>query len=169
MWMSTHTIIVTLHCCVTESVHVGIHAMRFYDVTIFNNSLHHVYVKRSAQHDGWSTVVTYRVVAPRIETTHSNHFKTASVYSYTWQARQDCPHLGERGLGKILDKQSRALRAGRCRVLWQQTIRSGRHARDAVTYTDTKQLWFRHNSVMLTRGLRCGKHSWQSCSMSFCM
>ena len=77
--MSTHTIIVTLHCCVTESVHVGIHAMRFYDVTIFNNSLHHVYVKRSAQHDGRSTVVTYRVVAPRIETTHSNHFKTASV------------------------------------------------------------------------------------------
>ena len=77
MWMSTHMIIVTLQCCVTESVHVGIHVMALYDVigliVVFNTSLHHVYVKRSALHDGRSTVVAYRVVAPWIATTHSNH------------------------------------------------------------------------------------------------
>ena len=71
------TIIVTLQRCVTESVHVGIHVVTLDDVTglivAFNNSLHHVYVKRSALHDGRSTVVAYRVVAPQIATTHSNH------------------------------------------------------------------------------------------------
>ena len=50
--MSTHKIIVLLQCCFTVSAHVGIHVMTIDDATGFNNSVHHVYVKRSVLHDG---------------------------------------------------------------------------------------------------------------------
>ena len=52
---------VTLQCCVTVSVHVGIHVMTLYDVTGFNNTVSIMCMQREVR--CMMVVVAYRVAA----------------------------------------------------------------------------------------------------------